>query len=149
MTYCHETPNCHKNAGSDLCFPVDGLQKKTWSFRCNRQKKLVRIIWNIQEIQVLRITCDHTKIILVFQWPWDRVVYWWGQYLAGGEAQCTDILILCQMPSSTNILHTINWWILNMAKDSMSTYRYLNCSNSLLPDNLLLLKLSMKLCWKF
>ena len=112
-------------------------------------KKLIRIIWNIQEIQVLRITCEQTKIIIVFQWPLDRVVYWCGQYLAGGEAQCTDILILCQMPWSTNILHTINWWILNMAKDSMSTYRYLNCSNSLLPDNLLLLKLSMKLCWKF
>ena len=38
MTYCHETPNCHKNAGIDLCFPVDRLQKKTWSFSATGKK---------------------------------------------------------------------------------------------------------------
>ena len=38
VTYCHETPNCDKKAGTDLCFPVDGLQKNTRSVGATAKK---------------------------------------------------------------------------------------------------------------
>ena len=66
MTYCHETPNCHKNAGIDLCFPVDGLQKKTWSFSATG-KKIKKAALKYTRNNFFRKCLTRTKIILVSQ----------------------------------------------------------------------------------
>ena len=107
-------------------FPCGRITEKYLVSQCNGHNKFNRLIWNVYKKYKYALKSFMGKVWSEQNHSCFSSDQRTGQYIALADtwregAQCTDILIVCQIHK-----YIAYHCILNMAMDSMSTYRYLS-----------------------